>query len=119
MMVRQTAEQLSQPSPIFDQSQRPSRVHHSIVPSGHHFACLALGRIPTRRDISVRPLKYGQSILFTRQLPPEGVCTSYVSTQCTERTRIRLKLEWNVIRIETARSQGHKSREWMRAHQLM
>ena len=58
VVVHQLLEHGAQPCGVVHRAGSAVHVGDGVVPSGHRFAMLALGRVPAGRDVSLRPLKH-------------------------------------------------------------
>ena len=72
-------------------------VHDDVVPRGHDFAVLLLRRVPRRRDVAIGPVKHHEQVAVRGALFPERVAARDMSAQRSERRRLGIDEERNVV----------------------
>jgi len=117
--IRQPSNQPAQPLDIIMDMQRTVSMNHDVIVRRHNFAGFLLARIPGRSDVSLRPVKNHESFDRLRKIPPHRIGARDMSAQCSERRRLGIDLERNVIGVEACGIQSYQRAQRALADLLM
>src|SRR6185436_16629038 len=94
-------------------------MHDHVVEGWHDFPGFPLGRVPGRGYVALRSLENYQRFNLFRKLPPNRIGTGHMGSQNSERRRMRIVFERNVICVQPVRPECNQSTKRMSADQFL